>query len=175
MSLDILVAFLSTPLFAHLQPDYEDTIEVHGPGTSFSLRLPPGIKECFYQRVEQDQTLDVEFQVTKGGNLDIDYFVRNPRRKIILMMSRITNSWDSHVGIPVTELGDYEICFSNQFSQVSSKQLFVSIGVASTMEEGAGMELAENEPNEFVKISVREVCMYVRMYVCMYVYMYVCI
>ncbi len=77
------------------------------------------------------------------------------------------------MGISVTELGDNEIRFSNQFSQVSSKQMFLSIGVASTMEEGAGMELAENEPNEFVKISVREV-LYVRMYVCMYVCMCIC-
>ena len=139
-----------------LYPDYENSIDGHGPGTSFTLLLPPGSKECFYQNVEPEQTLDVEFQVTRGGNLDIDYVVTDPRKKAVLTRSRIGNSWDSHTRVDVLEFGDYELCFSNEFSAVSSKLVFISIAVASPMEEGAGMYLDEEKTSEeYRQISVR--------------------
>lgn len=151
--LSVLFAVLVAGVDAHL-PDYGDGTAAHGPGTSFTLLLPPATAECFYQNVEPEQTLDVEFQVTKGGNLDIDYFVRDPKETTVVAKSRITNSWDIHTGVYVAVSGDYEICFSNKFSRVSSKLVFISIAVASPMEEGGGMMLDEKTTEEFQEISV---------------------
>lgn len=133
---------------AYVEALYENTIDAHGPGTSFTVLLPPGTWECFYQNLEPEQTLDVEFQVIRGGNLDIDYVVKDPRRKVVLTRSRIANSGDLHTGIDVHEFGDYELCFSNEFSPISSKLVFVSIAVASPMEEGAGMYVGEEPMSE---------------------------
>jgi len=52
---------------------------------SFTAILDAGEEQCFYEDIKpgKDVILDVEFQVVTGGNLDVDYTVKNPRGQYV--------------------------------------------------------------------------------------------
>jgi hypothetical protein len=64
----------------------------------------------------------VEFQVVTGGNYDVDMVMKSPLGKVLYQGQK--KQYDS-VNIKTDSEGEYEVCFSNEFSTFTHKIVFV--------------------------------------------------
>jgi len=89
-----------------------------------TIHIPPGSAECFYQTINKEKSVEIEYQVIAGGDLDVDFRLTGPNGKVIVAEGKKNDG--IHTVDPV-EPGDYELCFSNRFSRISSKTVFFEI------------------------------------------------
>ncbi|XP_002131452.2 transmembrane emp24 domain-containing protein 1-like isoform X1 [Ciona intestinalis] len=89
-----------------------------------TVLVAAGRKECFYQSVKSGQSIDVEYQVIDGGELDIDFRISAP--SAIAVVTEFRKNDGIHT-IDPTDEGDYEVCFDNTFSRITSKTIFFEI------------------------------------------------
>ncbi|RKO83290.1 supernatant protein factor, C-terminal domain-containing protein [Blyttiomyces helicus] len=86
--------------------------------SAFSIDLPAHAEHCFYEELHKDERLDLSYQVTDGGNLDIDFAIYAPNSRPIYTFSRgATTSF----GFNAEMDGRYVYCFSNKMSSVTNK------------------------------------------------------
>ena len=79
--------------------------------------------ECFYEHFEVGSQVEVQYQVLKGGELDINFLVENPLEVYIVIDRRSDGWWP----LEIKATGEYGICLDNTFSKLSSKLVFLSI------------------------------------------------
>lgn len=91
--------------------------------SDFTFTLPPGRKECFYQTMKRDASLEIEYQVLDGAGLDVDFFLSSPSGQVLFSDNRKSDG----VHTVETEDGDYMFCFDNSFSAVSEKIIFFEL------------------------------------------------
>ncbi|KAJ3431916.1 opossum isoform a [Anaeramoeba flamelloides] len=92
------------------------TIEV----SAISFTIEPHKSVCFYQKVRKKSRIHTDFQVLKGGKLDINFLIRDPRGSEIYNLKQ--TSTGSHNFMSIKQ-GDYSFCFDNSFSTVSTKEV----------------------------------------------------
>ncbi|KAG7513831.1 transmembrane emp24 domain-containing protein 5-like [Solea senegalensis] len=51
--------------------------------SDFTFTLPAGRKECFYQTMKEDASLEIEYQVLDGAGLDVDFFIFSPSGNVL--------------------------------------------------------------------------------------------
>lgn len=90
---------------------------------TFTFSLPARHMECFYEHFVIGSKIEVQYQVLKGGELDINFLVMNPEGMYIVI-DRKTDGWWP---LEIEEAGEYGICLDNSFSKLSSKLVFLSI------------------------------------------------
>lgn len=105
-----------------------------------TIHVPPGSIECFYQTITKEKTLEIEYQVIAGGDLDIDFRVTSPDNKVLFAEGRKNDGVHT---VDEAKPGDYEICFSNKFSHISSKTVFFELILDSDLED------EDDEDNEW--------------------------
>ncbi|KAA0708807.1 Transmembrane emp24 domain-containing protein 5 p24 family protein gamma 2 [Triplophysa tibetana] len=91
--------------------------------SDFTFHLPAGRKECFYQSMKKDASLEIEYQVLDGASLDVDFQLHAPNGHILASDYRKSDG----VHTVETEEGDYMFCFDNTFSAVSEKIIFFEL------------------------------------------------
>ncbi|XP_034440145.1 transmembrane emp24 domain-containing protein 5 [Hippoglossus hippoglossus] len=91
--------------------------------SDFTFTLPPGRKECFYQTMRKDASLEIEYQVLDGAGLDVDFDISSPSGEVLYSDYRKSDG----VHTVETEDGDYMFCFDNTFSAVSEKIIFFEL------------------------------------------------
>ncbi|XP_053286891.1 transmembrane emp24 domain-containing protein 5 [Pleuronectes platessa] len=91
--------------------------------SDFTFTLPPGRKECFYQTMRKDASLEIEYQVLDGAGLDVDFDISSPTGQVLYSDYRKSDG----VHTVETEDGDYMFCFDNTFSSVSEKIIFFEL------------------------------------------------
>ncbi|XP_019936935.1 transmembrane emp24 domain-containing protein 5 [Paralichthys olivaceus] len=91
--------------------------------SDFTFTLPPGRKECFYQTMRKDASLEIEYQVLDGAGLDVDFYISSPSGQVLFSDYRKSDG----VHTVETEDGDYMFCFDNTFSSVSEKIIFFEL------------------------------------------------
>ncbi|XP_022048369.1 transmembrane emp24 domain-containing protein 5 [Acanthochromis polyacanthus] len=91
--------------------------------SDFTFTLPPGRKECFYQTMKKDASLEIEYQVLDGAGLDVDFYISSPSGQLLFSDYRKSDG----VHTIETEDGDYMFCFDNTFSSVSEKLIFFEL------------------------------------------------
>ncbi|XP_041648297.1 transmembrane emp24 domain-containing protein 5 [Cheilinus undulatus] len=91
--------------------------------SDFTFTLPPGRKECFYQTMKKDASLEIEYQVLDGAGLDVDFIISSPSGQVLYSDYRKSDG----VHTVETEDGDYMFCFDNTFSSVSEKLIFFEL------------------------------------------------
>ncbi|XP_063322683.1 transmembrane emp24 domain-containing protein 5 [Pelmatolapia mariae] len=91
--------------------------------SDFTFTLPAGRKECFYQTMKKDASLEIEYQVLDGAGLDVDFTVFSPSGQLLF------SDYHKSDGVHTidTEEGDYMFCFDNTFSSVSEKLIFFEL------------------------------------------------
>ncbi|XP_075943561.1 transmembrane emp24 domain-containing protein 5 [Anarhichas minor] len=92
--------------------------------SDFTFTLPAGRKECFFQTMKKDASLEIEYQVLDGAGLDVDFFITSPSAQVVF--SDYHKSDGVHTVVD-TEDGDYMLCFDNTFSTVSEKLVFFEL------------------------------------------------
>lgn len=91
--------------------------------SDFTFTLPAGRKECFYQTMKKDASLEIEYQVLDGAGLDVDFFISSPSGQVLFSDYRKSDG----VHTVETEDGDYMFCFDNTFSTISEKLIFFEL------------------------------------------------
>ncbi|XP_076009677.1 transmembrane emp24 domain-containing protein 5 [Genypterus blacodes] len=91
--------------------------------SDFTFTLPAGRRECFYQTMKKDASLEVEYQVLDGAGLDVDFHISSPTGQVLFSDFRKSDG----VHTVETEDGDYMFCFDNTFSALSEKVVFFEL------------------------------------------------
>lgn len=99
--------------------------------SDFTFTLPAGRKECFYQPMPPKGSLEIEYQVLDGGELDIDFHLASPEGRTLVFEQRKSEG----VHTVETEVGDYMFCFDNTFSTISEKVIFFELILDNMGEE----------------------------------------
>uniref|UniRef100_A0A1I8PNF5 GOLD domain-containing protein n=1 Tax=Stomoxys calcitrans TaxID=35570 RepID=A0A1I8PNF5_STOCA len=92
----------------------------------FTFDLADGAEDCFYEEIKHNTSAYLEFQVSAGGQLDVDVTLKNPKGDIIYEQQKVT--FDSHQFV-ADIAGVYQACFSNKFSTFSHKFVYVDFQV----------------------------------------------
>lgn len=66
------------------------------------------------------------FQVITGGQYDVDVSLESPTNEVIYRQVR--SIFDSHTFVP-SVAGEYKVCFSNEFSTISHKIVYMDFQV----------------------------------------------
>ncbi|XP_015211713.1 transmembrane emp24 domain-containing protein 5 [Lepisosteus oculatus] len=101
--------------------------------SDFTFTLPAGRKECFYQTMKKDASLEIEYQVLDGAGLDVDFYLSSPAGNVLVRDHRKSDG----VHTVEAEDGDYMFCFDNTFSSVSEKIVFFEL-ILDNMEAEEG-------------------------------------
>ncbi|TRY89503.1 hypothetical protein DNTS_016073 [Danionella cerebrum] len=99
--------------------------------SDFTFTLAAGRRECFFQSMKKDASLEIEYQVLDGASLDVDFFLHSPSGHIITSEYRKSDG----VHTVETDEGDYMFCFDNTFSAVSEKVIFFELILDNMGEE----------------------------------------
>ncbi|XP_053549933.1 transmembrane emp24 domain-containing protein 5 [Bombina bombina] len=91
--------------------------------SDFTFTLRAGQKECFFQPMKKDASLEIEYQVLDGAGLDVDFYLVSPEGETLVAEERQSDG----VHTVETEDGDYQFCFDNTFSRVSEKVIFFEL------------------------------------------------
>ncbi|XP_053247635.1 transmembrane emp24 domain-containing protein 5 [Podarcis raffonei] len=91
--------------------------------SDFTFTLPAGRKECFFQSMQKEASLEIEYQVLDGAGLDIDFHLLSPKGEALVFEQRKSDG----VHTVETEDGDYMFCFDNTFSTLSDKVIFFEL------------------------------------------------
>ncbi|XP_035270898.1 transmembrane emp24 domain-containing protein 5 [Anguilla rostrata] len=98
--------------------------------SDFTFTLPAGRKECFFQTMKKDASLEIEYQVLDGAGLDVDFHLSSPSGSVLARDYRKSDG----VHTVETEDGDYMFCFDNTFSAMSEKIIFFEL-ILDNMED----------------------------------------
>ncbi|XP_051954798.1 transmembrane emp24 domain-containing protein 5-like [Xyrauchen texanus] len=126
--LTVCVAFLS--LFVSLISAFSQSLD-----SDFTFTLPAGRKECFFQNMKKDASLEIEYQVLDGGGLDVDFYLHSPIGHIQVFDHKKSDG----VHTVETEEGDYMFCFDNTFSTISEKIIFFEL-ILDNVDDGEESE-----------------------------------
>ncbi|XP_071796005.1 transmembrane emp24 domain-containing protein 5-like [Asterias amurensis] len=88
--------------------------------------VPAGRRECFHQHIKEKKTLDFEFQVIEGGEMDINFILRSPTNKALATEAR---KQEGIYTFGTHETGDYLFCFDNSFSRMSEKLVYFDLAL----------------------------------------------
>lgn len=94
--------------------------------TALTFQVPARKEQCFYEDVQEKHEIEMDFQVVDGGDLDIDFQAYDSSLKRIAINRR--ESYGTHT-FTVKESGVYKFCFSNKFSKLTSKTVFMDVYV----------------------------------------------
>ncbi|XP_034085799.1 transmembrane emp24 domain-containing protein 5 [Gymnodraco acuticeps] len=91
--------------------------------SDFTFTLAAGRKECFFQTMKKDASLEIEYQVLDGAGLDVDFLISSPSGQVLF------SDYHKSDGVHTVETvdGDYMFCFDNTFSSVSEKLIFFEL------------------------------------------------
>ncbi|XP_044762553.1 transmembrane emp24 domain-containing protein 3 [Coccinella septempunctata] len=94
--------------------------------TELTFELADNAKECFHEEIHKNTTATLEYQVVTGGQYDVDVTLEDPRKKIIY--NQVKSQFDSHT-FTAQMTGIYVVCFSNEFSTISHKIVYMDFQV----------------------------------------------
>ena len=87
-----------------------------------TFELPDNEVQCFYEHITKGVESVVEFQVVTGGNYDVDMIMKSPLGRVLYQDQK--KQYDSF-RFNADSDGEYEVCFSNEFSTFTHKLVFV--------------------------------------------------
>ncbi|KAI1892020.1 hypothetical protein AGOR_G00149690 [Albula goreensis] len=119
----VLRLFLQLVIFGYMSERVLVAAFSQSLDSDFTFTLPPGRKECFFQTMKKDASLEIEYQVLDGAGLDVDFYLSSPTGSVLASDHRKSDG----VHTVETEDGDYMFCFDNTFSSVSEKIIFFEL------------------------------------------------
>ena len=96
---------------------------VSASGTALTFELPDRKRFCINERFEGPGNYVLDYRVIKGGKLDVDVTVRTPNGKIIHRKSQVSEGKFEFE----SSRGDYQFCFSNEFSSWVHKTVYFDL------------------------------------------------
>lgn len=94
----------------------------HIGANELTFELPDNARECFHEKLSKGAKFMLEFQVVTGGNYDVDLDLQSPSGKILYKEAK--KQYDQ-IEKTAEEDGVYQFCFSNEFSTISHKVIYI--------------------------------------------------
>jgi protein ERP2 len=92
------------------------------------LQLEPKEEQCFFETMENGSVFKMEFDVVRGGLLDVKFILKDPSGTVLIERMAFFNKDDEalneaegNVEHPVVMTGDYKFCFDNTMSRWTPK------------------------------------------------------
>ncbi|XP_046569336.1 transmembrane emp24 domain-containing protein 6-like [Haliotis rubra] len=107
-----------------LGENVDDEFDFDGlPGVQheFKVEVPAGKEDCFYQFAAEGSKLYVSFNVLRGGDRNINFFLIDQNHAVI---DAHYEKPDAMVEADVKENGYYQVCFDNTQSRYTSKLVY---------------------------------------------------
>ncbi|KAI3386807.1 hypothetical protein SNEBB_000733 [Seison nebaliae] len=111
---------------------------------SFFVTLDANGEECFFERVEQNVKLSLNFEVVEGGFLDIDVKITGPEKNVVYEGQREPSG--RYMFTSKTS-GVHNFCFSNKMSTMTPKIVMFDISVGDGLIESKKALEGENPGN----------------------------
>ncbi|KAL9979822.1 hypothetical protein ACROYT_G017539 [Oculina patagonica] len=93
----------------------------------FTTVVEAGKVNCFYENIDNNRTLEMEYQVVEGGGeMDIIFQVISPNGALLVNDEKKTD--EVHT-LQAAENGVYAFCFDNSFSTLAEKIVYVDLGL----------------------------------------------
>ncbi|KAJ7380298.1 Transmembrane emp24 domain-containing protein 5 [Desmophyllum pertusum] len=93
----------------------------------FTTVVEAGKMNCFYENIDGNKSLEIEYQVVEGGGeLDIIFQVVAPSGDVLV--SDVKKTDEVHT-VQAAESGVYAFCFDNTFSTLAEKVVFADLGL----------------------------------------------
>ncbi|KAI8817852.1 emp24/gp25L/p24 family/GOLD-domain-containing protein [Fimicolochytrium jonesii] len=140
LALVCLVAILSTQVAAF---------------NTFTTLLHAGEEQCFKEVLKTKDRVDLSYEITDGGNLDVDFVVFAPGNRPL--QSHNAGSFFTW-GFNAEEDGTYTYCFNNKRSSFADKRiLFTVVGPDEKwkIEEKEMKMSLEDDPTESLQSEIR--------------------
>ena len=96
-----------------------------------TVLIPASERECFHQDLEAGKTVEIEYEVIAGGDVDINYWFYSPTNRVLQSDFK---KRDGHQTLKLEETGEYRFCFDNSMSRFNQKQVYFSLRL--TNEQG---------------------------------------
>jgi len=108
------------------------------------FEIPPGLTLplCFYEHVEEENLIKVMFQVTHGGNLDVNVQFAAPDGKIYYQgQGDVTGryTFNAHT------TGLYAFCFGNEMSRVTAKTVQLEVSTYTKYKDKGNQTVLKNQ------------------------------
>jgi len=126
----------------------------HASEEEYTISVPAGVQECYFQPAKSGQTLEVDYQVIDGGQhgeLDINFHLFGPKHTLIVSDFK---KEDNNHRIDSTEEGDYQFCWDNTYSHFNTKLVFFEIMVDFDKEQEWGNVEKSLQEDYNVKLDV---------------------
>jgi len=94
----------------------------HISANELTFELPDNAKECFHEKLKVGSKFMLEFQVVTGGNYDVDLELQSPSGRVLYKEAK--KQYDQ-IEKTAEEDGVYQFCFSNEFSTISHKVIYI--------------------------------------------------
>lgn len=99
----------------------------------FTTVVEAGKVNCFYENIDSNKTLEIEYQVVEGGGeMDITLQVISPHGAVLVNDEKKTDEMHT---VTTADTGIYTFCFDNSFSTLAEKVVYVDLGLEAYDEE----------------------------------------
>ncbi|EDV92427.1 transmembrane emp24 domain-containing protein 2 [Drosophila grimshawi] len=109
------------------------------PGHGFIVNVDAHNEECFFENIEGGTKFGVTFEVIEGGFLDVDIKITGPGQHVMHESEKESSGKYTFVA---PAKGTYTVCFNNERSSMTPKQVMFSI------EKGDAPQRAPGAPGE---------------------------
>ena len=100
---------------------------------SYNINIQPRAKDCYFEDLHVNDEMTVTYQVSSGGNLDIDFVLSDPDSPIYINNGKDTGTYS----FTATKDGRHTYCFSNAMSYNTEKSLSFNVhGILYVPDEG---------------------------------------
>ncbi len=97
---------------------------LHAFDIELTVLIPANQRECFHQVLETGKTVEIEYEVLAGGDVDINYWFYSPSNRVLQSDFK---KRDGHQTLKLEETGEYRFCFDNSLSRFNQKQVYFSV------------------------------------------------
>ncbi|KAK0523044.1 p24 complex component [Tilletia horrida] len=98
------------------------------------IELGPAARECFFEDLHINDQMTLTFQVSGGGHLDVDAWIKDPHGTTLYSVRRKDTGTYSFTA---SKDGRFQYCFSNEFSSVADKTVSWNVhGIIYVPDEG---------------------------------------
>lgn len=108
---------------------------IHSIDIELTILIAASQQECFHQELESGKTIEIEYEVIAGGDVDINYWFYSPTNRVLTSDFK---KRDGHQTLKLEETGEYRFCFDNSMSRFNQKQVYFSLRLIN--EQGNNVE-----------------------------------
>ncbi|XXQ33693.1 GOLD domain-containing protein [Plasmodiophora brassicae] len=129
--------------------------------SALTLQVEPKAEECFYEEFEQGAKLEMDYEVIRGGLLDIRLVISGPSTPLYDKVSFFNREDDAaneklgHIVLDVVQPGVHSICFNNVMSRWTAKVVSFAVKSSSPKDtiENAKLEHLGPVVDSVIKVS----------------------